>query len=168
MDLEELRRQMPEIFEQVKQDVEREIRRHRAGLSLGLVEMGVYKGNFIAGLFFTGGTMILMNTTPLRIITAEQPDIVVWSYVYHVLLHEYLHSLGFINEKQCKILTIEISKNVFKDVKHPAVIFATKGLGAYFPKLHLIYAPTNFSLQKGVRIEKIKEFDKSSYQSYFI
>ena len=168
MNLQGLRKQMPNIFERVKRDVEKQIGRHRAGLTLGLVEMGMYQGGFIGGMFFAGGTMILMNVTPLQIITAEQPDEIVWSYTYHILLHEYLHSLGFLNERQCRIITLEISKKVFKDPKHPAVVLATKGIGAFFPNWHLIYAPPGYDLRKGIRIERVKDFDRESHQSYFV
>ena len=166
MNLQELRKQMPDIFERVKHDVEKEIGRHRAGLSLGLVSMGMFQGGFIGGMFFSGGTMILMNVTPLHIILGEQPDEIVIAYVYHILLHEYIHSLGFLNERQCRQIVLEISKNVHKDPKHPAVVLATKGIGAYFPNLHLIYAPPDFNPQKGLKIDRVKEFDKDSFR-YF-
>ena len=100
--------------------------------------------------------------------SAEQPDEIVWAYTYHILLHEYLHSLGFLNERQCRMITHEISKNVFKDPKHPAVVLATKGIGAFFPNLHLIYAPPGYDLRKGLRIERVKDFDRESHQSYFV
>ncbi|NVM53796.1 MAG: hypothetical protein HWN66_08855 [Candidatus Helarchaeota archaeon] len=157
---------MPDIFERVKRDIEKEIGRHRAGLSLGLVSMGMYHGSFIGGMFFSGGTMILMNVDPLHVILDEQPDEVVIAYVYHILLHEYLHSLGFLNERQCRVITLEVSKNVFQDPKHPIVILATKGIGAYFSNLPLIYAPPNYDPQKGWQIDRVKEFDKESFR-YF-
>ncbi len=167
MDLQELRKQMPDIFERVKRDVEKQIGRHRAGLTLGLVEMGMFRGGFIGGMFFSGGTMILMNTSPLRAIIGDQPDLVVWSYVYHILLHEYIHSLGFLNEKQCRSITLEISKKVFNDPTHPAVILAIKGIGAYFPDLHLIYAPPDYHPRKGWKIERVQGFDRSSFNSLY-
>lgn len=165
--MQELRRELAETFERVKRDVDNEIGRHRAGLSLGLVSMGVYHGSFIGGMFFSGGTMILMNVDPLHILLEEQPDEIVLAYVYHILLHEYLHSLGFLNEGQCRRITLEISKKVFKDMpKHPAVVLAVKGIGAFFPNLHLIYAPPNYDPQKGWHIERVDGFDRDSYR-YF-
>ena len=101
MDLKELKKIMPEIFEKVKKDVKGVYGRHRAGLSLGLVEMGMYRGGFIGGMHFYPGTDIVMNKTPLKIILNEQPFEIVWAYIYHILLHEYVHSLGIINEQQC-------------------------------------------------------------------
>lgn len=165
MNLQEIRKQMPDIFEKVKRDVCKETGRHRAGLSLGLVEMGIFQGGFIGGMFFSGGTMILMNVTPLRTIIEQQSDEIVWAYVYHILLHEYLHSLGFLNEHQCQEITLQISKNIFHDLEHPAVVLASKGLGAYFPDLPLIYAPADYNPDFG-RIERVRDFDRESFR-YF-
>lgn len=167
MKMSELRQKMPKIFEQVKYDVEKEIGRHRAGLTLGLVKMGMYHGNFIGGMFFSGGTMIIMNSDPLYILLEEQPDEVILAYVYHILLHEYIHSLGFLNEQQCREIVLQISKNVFKDLEDPALVLAVKGIGAYFPKLHLIYAPPGFDPQQGWYIERIKNFDRGSFQAFY-
>ena len=55
MNLQDLKKQMPEIFERVKKDVKKVYGRHRAGLSLGLVEMGMYRGGFIGGMHFNPG-----------------------------------------------------------------------------------------------------------------
>jgi len=168
MNLTDIRNQMPDIFEKIKRDVEKETGRHRAGLTLGLAEMGMFQGGFIGGMFFSGGTMILMNITPLKMILEQQPDEIVWAYTYHILLHEYIHSLGFLNEKQCQALTLEISKNVFKEANHPAIVLATKGIGAFFPNLPLIYAPPDFDPRYGLKVERLKEFDRGSHQSYFV
>ncbi|MFW9880810.1 MAG: hypothetical protein ACFFG0_47720, partial [Candidatus Thorarchaeota archaeon] len=64
---------MPEIFERVKKDVRRVTGRQRAGLTLGLVEMGMYRGGFIGGMHFSPGTDIVMNKTPLKILLEQQP-----------------------------------------------------------------------------------------------
>jgi len=166
MNLQDLKRQMPDIFERVKRDVETVIGRHRAGLSLGLVSMGMFYGNFIGGMFFSGGTMIIMNTDPLHVLLETQPDEVILAYVYHILLHEYIHSLGFLNERQCRQITHQITKEVFKGSKHPAVVLAFKGIGAYFPDLHLIYAPQNYGFQGQWQVDRVKEFDRESFR-YF-
>jgi hypothetical protein len=165
MNLQDLKKEMPKIFEQVKDDVKKTYGRHRAGLSLGLVEMGMYRGGFIGGMHFSPGTDIVMNKTPLKIILREQPPEIVWSYTYHILLHEYIHSLGILNEEQCKIITLKISENVFKENNHPAIILAKNGIGTFFPNLHLIYAPPDLS-SEGIPIEYIFNFDQDSYDYY--
>ncbi len=165
MDIEGLKEKIPEIFERVRKDVFKIYRRHRAGLSLGLVEMGMYRGGFIGGMHFPPGTDIIMNKTPLDIIIDEQPYEVVWAYTYHILLHEYLHSLGVYDEQQCRTLTLKVSEEIFKEADHPAIILAKKGIGAYFPNLPMIYAPPDLQLG-GMPVEYIKQFDKNSYEYY--
>ncbi|MFW9818781.1 MAG: hypothetical protein ACFFE5_04160 [Candidatus Thorarchaeota archaeon] len=165
MNLHDLKKQMPKIFKQVKNDVRKVYGRHRAGLSLGLVEMGMYRGGFIGGMHFSPGTDIVMNKTPLKIILREQPSEVVWAYTYHILLHEYIHSLGILNEKQCRIITLKISEKVFKEIDHPAIILAKNGIGTFFPDLNLIYAPPDLN-PDGIPIEYIYNFDHESYDYY--
>jgi hypothetical protein len=165
MDLQDLKKRMPEIFKQVKKDVMKVYGRHRAGLSLGLVEMGMYQGGFIGGMHFNPGTDIVMNKTPLEIILREQPYKIVWAYTYHILLHEYIHSLGILNEQKCRTITLRISEEIFKDNDHPALILARYGIGAYFPNLSLIYAPPDLSAD-GIPIEYIHNFDHESYDYY--
>jgi hypothetical protein len=161
MNLQELKKLMPNIFEQVKKDVRKVYGRHRAGLSLGLVEMGMYRGGFIGGMHFSPGTDIVMNKTPLKLILKEQPYEIVWAYTYHILLHEYIHSLGVLNEQQCRTITLRISEEIFKENNHPAIILAKNGIGTYFPNLPLIYAPPD--LKPNVPIEYISNFDQGSY-----
>ena len=157
--------QMPEIFEKVKKDVKRTVGRHRAGISLGLVEMGMFQGKFVGGMHFPPGTDIVMNKTPLKVILEEQPYEIVWAYTYHILLHEYVHSLGVWDEYQCREITRRITEEVFKEADHPAIILAKKGIGTYFPNLNLIYRPPE-KRPDGLSIEYITGFDKNSYEYY--
>lgn len=166
MQMDQLRKKLPDIFEQVKKDVWQEMRQRRAGLVLGLVDMGMFRGGFIGGMFFAGGTMILMNTTPLRIILENYPDEVVLAYSYHILLHEYIHSLGYMSEVQTRALSLQISRKTYKDPENPAVIIAERGIGAYFPNIPLIYAPDEYQ-PSGLRIDVVKEFDRGS-KTYYI
>ena len=165
MDIQELKERMPEIFEKVRKDVRKVTGRHRAGLSLGLVEMGMHQGGFIGGMHFPPGTDIVMNKTPLKLLLEQTSDNIVWAYTYHILLHEYVHSLGIYDEQQCRAVTLNITEAIFDDISHPALILAKKGIGAYFPDLHLIYAPPE-RRPDGITIEYISGFDRQSYEYY--
>jgi len=156
---------MPEIFEQVKKDVHKTTGKKRAGLSLGLVEMGMHQGGFIGGMHFSPGTDIVMNKTPLKILLKQQPYEIIWAYTYHILLHEYIHALGALNEIQCRTITLRVSEAIFKEADHPAIILAKKGIGTYFPNLNLIYAPPDLK-PDGIPIEYIDDFDRGSYDYY--
>ena len=166
MDLDELKKEMPDIFEKVKRDVEKTIYRHRAGLSLGLVEMGISGRDFIGGMFFSGGTMILMNSTALRVLLTKKEinDEIILAYVYHILLHEYIHSLGFLDERQCRDYTNYVTEEVISEAAHPARVMAARGIGAYFPEI--MYAPPDYQMQKYLKIERVENFDKSSTTYY--
>ena len=165
MNLQDFKKEIPEIFEKVRRDVKKVYGRHRAGLSLGLVKMGMYRGGFIGGMHFPPGTDIVMNKTPLQKIIQEQPYDVVWAYTYHILLHEYIHSLGVWDERQCRYLTRKVSEEIFEGVDHPALILAKNGISAFFPDLPLIYAPPDIS-PEGMEIEYIYGFDRESYSYY--
>ncbi|MFW9936954.1 MAG: hypothetical protein ACFFD5_04855 [Candidatus Thorarchaeota archaeon] len=165
MKFQELKKEMPKIFEKVKKDVRRVLGRHRAGLSLGLVEMGITPRGFIGGMHFHPGTEIVMNKTPLKLILKSQPYEIVWAYTYHILLHEYIHSLGIIDEEKCRTITLKISEDIFKEADHPAIILAKRGIDAYIPNLRISYLPPE-QRPDGIAIEYVQDFDKES-QSYF-
>jgi len=165
INLKELKKEIPDIFEKVRADVRQILGRQRAGLNLGLAEMGMYRGGFIGGMHFPPGTDIVMNKTPLKIILEKQPYEIVWAYTYHILLHEYIHSLGIWDESLCRAITLRISEEIFKDADHPAIILAKNGIGMYFPNLHLIYAPPEYR-PDGISIEYVRDFDRESYSYY--
>ena len=169
MNLIELKKQIPDIFERVKRDVERVINQHRAGLSLGLVDMGFSRGGFIGGMYFSGGTMILMNSSALKLLIskseiAEISEEIILAYVYHILLHEYIHSLGYLNERTCHRITSFVTKEVIPNPEDPAHIMATRGIGVYFPEIK--YAPVGYKMQNNLYIEHVENFDKGSTNYY--
>ena len=154
---------MPVIFEQVKRDVRKITGKKRAGIALGLVELGMKKRGFIGGMHTSPGTDIVMNKTPLKILLKQQPYEIIWAYTYHILLHEYIHALGALNELQCREVTLRISKAIFKEADHPAIILAKNGIGAYFP--NLMYDLKDLE-PDGKPIEYIYGFDSGSYEHY--
>ncbi|MFX0070892.1 MAG: hypothetical protein ACFFAO_07365 [Candidatus Hermodarchaeota archaeon] len=132
---------------------------------MGLVEMGMFPKGFIGGLHFPPGTDIVMNKTPLKLLLATQPYEIIWAYTYHILLHEYIHSLGIWDEEQCRAITLKISEEIFQEADHPAMILAKNGIGAYFPNMKIIYKPPE-RRPDGLQIEYIYGFDKNSYSYY--
>ncbi|MHA2288499.1 MAG: hypothetical protein ACXABG_06910 [Promethearchaeota archaeon] len=166
MDLQDLKQKIPEIFEKVKNDVRKITGRHRAGLSLRLAEMGKFRGGFIGGMHFYPGTEIIMNLSPLKaMFKKDKPYEIIWAYTYHILLHEYIHSLGVLNEKACQTNTTSISEQIFKDRDHWAIKIAKYGLGVAFPDLKIKIDDHDWQIE-GIPIEYVDGFDKES-QSYF-
>ncbi len=107
-----------EIFEIVKDAVREAIGDSRAGLDLGLMELGNAKNNWLGAFYPVGSNIIVMNKTPLRRIMETEPQLMK-PYIFHVLMHEYLHSLGFVDEPSCRILTFNICRKIFGN-KHTA------------------------------------------------
>ncbi len=166
MNLAEFKKKIPIIFEKVKNDVKEILSRdytftgrgvHRAGLALGLADMGMNQGGFIGGMYFHPGTDIVMNKSPLRIMLKSQPYKIVWAYTYHILLSLYLKSLGVIDERQCKQDTLRVSKEIFKEADHPTIIMAVNGIGFFIPNLKITYIPPDRK-PDGMPIEYITGF----------
>ncbi|MEX2684517.1 MAG: hypothetical protein Q6373_023305 [Candidatus Sigynarchaeota archaeon] len=169
MDIDQLKKKIPDMFERIKRDVQKVLKQRRAGLNLGFVDMGMSPQGFIGGMFFSGGTMILMNTRALQVLLEETknhdiPEIAEY-YVYHVLMHEYIHSLGYLDEHECREVTAYITHELYPH-DHPIAIMADRGIGVYFPRF--VYAPENFAFKPphDTSIELVKGFDRSS-TTYF-
>ncbi len=164
MNLSEFKKEIPIIFEKVKNDVKGVLGSRRSGLALGLVDMGMNQGGFVGGIHFHPGTDIVMNKSPLRIILESQTYEIGWAYTYHILLSLYLKSLGVVDEHQCKVLSLKVSKEIFKETDHPAIILAEKGIGVFIPNLKISYNPPD-RRPGGNQIEYLPSLDKES-QSY--
>jgi hypothetical protein len=144
-----------EIFEFVKKAVKRILNRERAGLMLVLADLPLKIGAF-HGL---GSNSIVMNRRLFEAVKdAARTKLEVNSYVFIILLHEYLHSLGCVDERMTRRLVYDISNELFGE-GHPATRMALDGI----PKL-IEDSRVKLSLKERSP-EIIKEFD-SSYRSY--
>ena len=146
---------IPDIFEIVKEIVWKVIKRSRAGLELGLAELGSHPQGLLGAYYVSGSNMIVMNQTPLRRIQETDPKLLN-PYVFSILLHEYIHSLGFFNENQVKKLTYEISLETFGE--NNVITELTKDLRKFFP--NICYPETMPRIDGPVR--KVRDFDRSS------
>jgi len=81
------------------------------------------------------------------------------AYCFHLLLHEYLHSLRYVDEYEVKELTQEVCMLALGKA-HPATVMAERGIATYFPKV--TYFTEEFSLPESFEVELVKDFDKSS------
>jgi hypothetical protein len=53
-----------------------------------------------------------MNKAPLKIIERTKPSLLK-PYVFHVLMHEYLHTLGVLNERHAELFTYDVNLQLF-------------------------------------------------------
>ena len=84
---------LADIFEVVKSLVLNSTGKCRGGLMLGMANLGNHPQGFFGGFFTTGSNVIVLNKIPLQRIKETRPELYK-PYVFHVLLHEYIHSLG--------------------------------------------------------------------------
>ena len=158
----EIKDQLINTFEEVKDIVRKSEKRSRAGLMLGLQELGSTLNGFIGAYFPISSNIIILNKTPLRRIIETNPNLIK-PYGFHLLLHEYIHSLGFLDEQITRQKTYEISRQHFGD-KHIITQLSTN-INKYLPNLvYPIYGwipPKNTPL-----IEIIQGFDKTNTENY--
>jgi len=150
---------LADVFELVKQSVRRFLSRHRAGLMLGLADLGMREGYFVGAFHPVGSNIIVMNRAPLKIASRSTDKRIFNAYCFHLLLHEYLHSLGYVNEEDVKELTQEVCMLALGKA-HPATVMAERGIATYFPKV--TYFTEEFLPPEELQIEIVKDFDRSS------
>jgi len=149
-----------DIFEIVKKSVKQQLGMERAGLMLVLADLPMHLGAFHG----VGTNQIVMNRALLdRIVAAGHPRSQINAFVYSILLHEYLHSLGVINEPEVRRLVNEISLKTFGP-DHPASRIASRGpwsllRGVGFVDTH-ISDGTRLELKQR-RAELVTDFDRS-------
>ena len=160
--IEEIKNQLIETFEDVKKVVNKFEGRTRAGLMLGFQELGSTMNGFIGAYFPVSSNIIVVNKTPIRRLIETNPKLIK-PYGFHILLHEYIHSLGFLDENYTRQKTYEISKKHFGE-DHIVTQLAIN-MNKYFP--NLVYPVQGWVPPKNFPpIEIIKGFDKSNTDYY--
>ncbi len=151
---------LSDIFEVVKASVQASAGMSRGGMMLGLANLGNHPNGFLGAFYPVGSNIIVMNEVPLRRIKETDPAL--WKpYVFHVQLHEYLHSLGLFSERVVRQRAYAITKDIF-GAEHLATLLA-ENTERFIP--HLTYP--NVSWQpKDLKIKLVEDFDRSS-ASYF-
>jgi hypothetical protein len=102
-----------DVFALVKDAVEHVLGESRDGLDIGFVEMG-NTHQCVFAFYPVGSNIIVMNKTPIRRIMETKPELLK-PYVFTTLLHEYLHSLGYLDEAEVRQLACIISQKLFGD-----------------------------------------------------
>jgi hypothetical protein len=142
-----------ELFELVKRAVETVLGVHRAGLSLVLGDIP----NSVGAYHEMGSNAIVMNRNLVKVVwrsTRSRPRRN--SYAFMILLHEYLHTLGFTDDAQVRQISRQIS-DAFLGPGHIVAEMAVRPLDAFFPKLGA-YSMFRDKMQ----FETVRKFDSSS------
>ena len=126
---------------------------HRAGLTLVLGDIP----NDVGAYHEMGSNSIVMNRNLLRIVEKlSKGRSRRNSYVFMILLHEYLHSLGYTSDRQVRELGKVITDG-YLGRRHVAAEMAVKPLDQFFPDVGKFSAFRD----KG-EYQTIRKFDSSS------
>jgi hypothetical protein len=147
-----------DVFEIVKKSVKDQLGKERAGLMLVLADLPIHLGAFHG----VGTNSIVMNRALLdRIVKGGNSRTQVNSFVYSILLHEYLHSLGLIEEADVRSLVRDISLKTFGD-DHPASKIAAAGPWSMLPRSWPSEQADSTDITQSRReMELVKDFDRS-------
>ena len=136
-----------DIFSLVKKAVKNSLKEHRVGLML-------YLGNLPmnVGAFHPMGTNdIVLNRKLLK--TAANTRTKWKAYAFSILLHEYLHTLGYMDERRVRGLTYRICMENFGG-DHPVTDASVSG-----PWVNL--NPEAFeSIGEEMELERVQDFEK--------
>jgi hypothetical protein len=135
---------LPAIFELVKLAVikTRRKRNHPKG--------------FLGAFYPVATNIIVMNRIPMDRIKETTPELYK-PYVFHVLLHEYIHALGDVDELSTRTTTHEITKELFGP-DHLATKIS-EDYTQFFPSL--VYPEVAWQPQS-LDFELVDNFDNSS------
>jgi len=144
---------LSDVFAVVKKAVEDILGQRRAGLMLGFGDLPMS----IAAFYVVGSNIIVMNENLYYKVLEESPDTInTWSF--RILLHEYLHSLGYKREIEVRMLVREIGGRLLE-----------RSLVTEIPEYRLHYFPLhNRQINRRNRrlsdfkIKLVKGFDRSS------
>jgi len=142
-----------EVFEVVKYTVEKSLGKHRAGLTLVLAELP----NYVGAYHIMGSNIIVMNGTILNAVKAlAKSKTELNSFIFSILAHEYMHSIGYTDERDVRPLVRKVSAENFGE-NHQTVKLASTELFTLYPELKMLGLG-----RTGRDFTIIKEFDKSS------
>jgi hypothetical protein len=101
-----------EIWEVVKETTKHSLGQYRAGMMLFLDDLPLSIGAYHP----LGTNNIVLNRALVQIAeAATNSRKLVNSFIYILLLHEYLHALGYVAEEDVRSLVSEVSKKLFGD-----------------------------------------------------
>jgi hypothetical protein len=112
---------IPKIYEVVKQAVQLILGKSRRAMMLGLADLGGGGQEWIGGYHIIASNAIIMNSRPLKYVESHHPELYK-PYIFLILLHEYIHTLGFHDEAQTRERTLFVAQAIFGE--HPVTEMA--------------------------------------------
>jgi len=144
------------VFRVVRTVVRRVLGVERPGLGLALSNLPPQLGAYWP---VTGNLIVLNEGLVAAMRAASRSSLELNSFVYVILAHEYLHSLGYFDEGSVRRVTANVTRTAF-GADHPATRMAEGNLWEMYP--FLARAPTG----DGRKLRIVPGFDRASTQSY--
>lgn len=148
-------RNYDDVFGVVRESVRRVLGKERVGLGLGLSELPAQIGAY----WQVTGNIIILNERLIRVLDATEPPGQRTAYLYVVILHEYLHSLGFLDERTDRQVVARVASQALGD-EHAASKLARGDLWEIFPQLR------GAGTGDGQRVKIVRGFDSESTSRY--
>lgn len=155
-------RDLPDIFEIVKKAVYLSKKGHRSGIMLGLADLGAGKHQWIGGYHVITSNGIIMNSRPIEHIKEFNSELLK-PYEFVILTHEYIHTLGIIDESKCREMTYDVSLELF-GYDHLVTKMA-KNMAQFLPYIQT--AEYGWMPPQDPNIYYVRGFDRSS-ASYIV
>jgi len=144
------------VFRVVRGAVRYVLGLERPGLGLGLSNLPAQLGAY----WQVTGNLIVMNEGLVETMRAHaRSPVELNSFVYVILAHEYLHSLGYLDERAVREVTARVTRTAF-GADHPATRMAEGDLWRLYPFLST--APGG----NGQRLKVVTRFDLATTNQY--
>jgi hypothetical protein len=144
------------VFRVVRGAVRYALGIERPGLGLGLSNLPPQLGAY----WQVTGNLIVMNEGLVETMRAHADSPVeLNSFVYVILAHEYLHALGYLDERAVREVTARVTRTAFGP-DHPATRMAEGDLWRLYP--FLAAAPGG----NGQRLKVVTRFDLATTNQY--
>jgi hypothetical protein len=144
-----------DVFAVVRESVRRVLGRERVGLGLGLSDLPAQVGAY----WQVTGNIIVLNERLIRVLDATESPAQRAAYLYVVILHEYLHSLGFLDERTDRQVVSHVAVEALGQ-DHAAARMAQGDLWEIFPQLR------GAGTGDGQRVRIVRGFDSESANRY--
>jgi hypothetical protein len=145
-----------DVFALVKESVKDALGMERTGLMLYLRDLPMKVGAYHQ----LGTNGIIMNRVLLeQVVQATASRLEVNAFIYYILLHEYLHTLGLIDEMRVRHLTYQVTEETFGSA-HVATKIAVEGPWSL---IQLTPFRTTRPYERGVEIVRDFEDPSSKY-----
>jgi len=145
-----------EIWKIVKKTVADSLGKHRVSMSLYLDDLPIHLGAYHP----IGTNNIVLNRTLIHIVKrVTESTIQANAFIYSLLLHEYLHAIGYVREEEVRTLVYGISRESFGE-DHVTTKLAKEG-----PWTLLKGVPLKNKEGSRIGMKIVKDFDNSN-QTY--